>query len=199
MIPKISLDSRFDESRKVNKQSQQMTNHIVINANSPPVLSRSAESSDVEVKYDQPKETYANVYGYIPPPPDLEKFEAVEVQGEQLDRLLKENKAFKAENTALQIIQTMMKENPLYINKLILVDDEKLKRLLQLFTDADDIKIEIAEFDGTSCCSFSNSQTFRMVHAIYVIKDGLTKNLKYDYPEVTRRITELGINLKIVF
>ena len=195
MIPKISLDSRFDESTKVNKQTQQMTNNIVINSPcNPPVLSTTSERSIPEetIKYPDP-------YGFIQPPQDLNKYEAVEVKGDELDKLIRENKAFKAENTALQIIHVMMKENPLYINKLIIVDDEKLKLLLKLFTDADDVKIEIAEFDGTSCCSFTDTQRFQMVHAIYIIKDGLTKNLKYDFPDVTRRISELGINLKIVF
>lgn len=202
MIPKISLDSRIDESRKSNSQTQSLTNNIIItpheggglrSINSPVERSESSEDAVREPK------AYPNVYDFIQPPNDLHKYEAVEVRGTELDRLLRENKIFKAENTALQIIHVMMKENPLYINKLILVDDEKLKQLLKLFTEADDVKIEIAEFDGTSCCSFTDSQTFRFVHAIYIIKDGLTKNLKYDYPEVTRRITELGINLKVVF
>lgn len=201
MIPKISLDSRIDESRKQLTQTQNVTNHIVINspsdARAQPGVGPSTpkEQSDEAVKYSPETSPYA----FIQPPQDLFKYESVEVRGVELDKLIKENKEFKAENTALQIIQQMMKENPLYINKLILVDDEKLKLLIKLFTDAEDVKIEIAEFDGTSCCSFSDSQRFRFVHAIYVIKDGLTKNLKYDYPEVTRRISELGINLKVVF
>jgi hypothetical protein len=194
MIPKISLDASLDSSKKQANQTQSMSNHIVINTNSPTHVEASSEDS---VKYTPPSFN-PHVYDhFIQPPADLHKFEAVEVPGSQLDQLLKENKSFKAENTALQIIQLMMKENPLYVNSLILVDDEKLKLLLKLFTEADDVKIELSDFE-TSCCGYS-SETYRIVRAIYIIKDGVTKNLKYDYPEITRRFTELGINLKVVF
>ena len=203
MIPKISLDASLDSSKKQANQTQSMSNHIVINTNSPTHVEASSEDS---VKYtpSELKQTYTppsfnpHVYdNFIQPPADLHKFEAVEVPGSQLDQLLKENKSFKAENTALQIIQVMMKENPLYVNSLILVDDEKLKLLLKLFTEADDVKIELSDFE-TTCCGYS-SETYRTVRAIYIIKGGTTKNLKYDYPEITRKFTELGINLKVVF
>ena len=88
MIPKISLDSRIDESRKSSSQSQSMTNNIIIN--SP--VDRS-DSSEEAVR--TPRGSYPTVYDFIQPPSDPEKFEAVEVKGNELDQLLKENKLFK--------------------------------------------------------------------------------------------------------
>ena len=53
-----------------------------------------------------------------------------------------------------------------------------------------------AEDLGSGCCT---PHTYRKVHAIYVIKDGNTKNLKYDFPSITKELKDLGINTKIVW
>ena len=37
------------------------------------------------------------------------------------------------------------------------------------------------------------------VHAIYVIKGGDTKNLKYDFPDVVKELTELCVSTKYVY
>ena len=96
---------------------------------------------------------------------------------------------------ALKIIISMMKDNPIIVNKLILVDDAKLAQLVKLLTDADEVTID-AEDLGSGCCT---PHTYRKVHAIYVIKDGNTKNLKYDFPSITKELKDLGINTKIVW
>lgn len=180
MIPKISLDSRFDESNKINKQSQQMTNNIVINSNLPTTIT------------SQPEQPENNVV-YMPPPQNLYNIPEVQVVGSELDNILKENKQLRAESTAQQIIFEMIKTNPIYINKLILVDDEKLIKLLKLFTESDEVTLDINE-DISSCCGFNNTD-YRYVNTIYVKKNGKIENLKYSYPEVVKRITDLGINL----
>ena len=99
------------------------------------------------------------------------------------------------ENEALKIIIDMLRSNPILINKLILADDEKLAMLVKLFTNADEVHID-AEDLGEGCCS---AKTYRKVNAIYVIKDGNTKNLKYDYPDITKLLKDLGINTKLVW
>lgn len=184
MIPKISLDSRFDDSNKENKQT--LTNNIIINN------SASDSKKDVEVKYMQPDQAQ-----YIPPPINLYNIPEVQVSGSELDGLIKENKHLKSELFAQQIIFEMIKTNPIYINKLILVDDIKLIQLIKIFTEAEDVTLDINE-DISSCCGFNNTD-YRYVNTIYIKKDGKIQNLKYTYPEVVKRITELGINLKIVF
>jgi len=95
---------------------------------------------------------------------------------------------------ALKIIITMMRENPLYLNALILTDDVKLAELVRLLTGADEVIID-AEDIGANCFA----KTYRKVIAIYVIKNGNTKNLKYDYPEIMKELKDIGINTKFVW
>lgn len=95
---------------------------------------------------------------------------------------------------ALKIIITMMRENPLYLNSLILTDDAKLAKLVRLLTRADEVIIDSEDL-GANCFA----KTYRKVIAIYVIKNGNTKNLKYDYPEVMKELKDIGINTKFVW
>ena len=89
----------------------------------------------------------------------------------------------------------MMRSNPISVNKLIIADDKKLELLVKLLTNSDEVHID-AEDIGSGCFT---TNTYRKVNAIYVIKNGNTKNLKYDYPEVTRELKDLGINIKLVW
>ena len=108
------------------------------------------------------------------------------------------NQQIEASNScceALKIIIDMMKSNPIIINKLIVADDEKLSRLVLLLTNASEVIID-AEDLGAGCFT---GHTYRKVNAIYVIKDGKAKNLKYDFPDVMKTLKDLGINTKIVW
>ena len=98
------------------------------------------------------------------------------------------------ENEALKIIIDMQRNNPLLVNKLILADDVKLELLIKLLTNADEVHID-ADDVGSGC----TGNKYRKVNAIYVMKDGNTKNLKYDYPEITKELKDLGINTKFVW
>ena len=68
-------------------------------------------------------------------------------------------------------------------------------KFIALLTCADDVQID-ADDVGQGCIT---KNTYRKVHAIYVIKGTETKNLKYDYPAVTKELTELGISVKFVY
>ena len=117
---------------------------------------------------------------------------------EQQAALRELNQQIEASNScceALKIIIDMMKSNPIIINKLIVADDEKLSRLVLLLTNATEVIID-AEDLGAGCFT---GHTYRKVNAIYVIKDGNTKNLKYDFPDVMKTLKDLGINTKIVW
>ncbi len=95
----------------------------------------------------------------------------------------------------LKIIIDMMNNNPLMYNGCLLVDDAKLIELLLLMTQADEIQIDADDIlDG--CFS---GRTYRKVHAIYIIKDGDMKQLKYDYPELCQELNELKIMWKYVW
>ncbi len=95
----------------------------------------------------------------------------------------------------LKIIIGMMNNNPLIYNGCLLVDDEKLVELLLLVTQADEVQID-ADDILEGCFT---GRTYRKVHAIYIIKDGETKQLKYDYPELCQELNELKIMWKYVW
>ena len=101
----------------------------------------------------------------------------------------------KNENEVLKLIIDMQRNNPIIYNGYILADDIKLMKFIQLLTLADDVQID-AEDLGQGCISKNN---YRKVHAIYIIKGAETKNLKYDYPRVTKELTDLGISTKFVW
>ena len=99
------------------------------------------------------------------------------------------------ENEALKIIINILQNNPFYVNKFIVADDVKLMELIKLLTCADDIQMD-AEDIGQGCIT---KNKYRKVNSIYIIKDGDTKNLKYDFPSVTKELTELGVSTKFVW
>ena len=101
----------------------------------------------------------------------------------------------KNENEVLKLIIDMQRNNPLIYNGYIIADDVKLMKFIQLLTLADDVQLDADEL-GQGCISKKN---YRKIHAVYVIKDGETKNLKYDYPKVTKELTDLGISTKFVW
>ena len=95
----------------------------------------------------------------------------------------------------LKLLISMLRSNPLMYNGYIVADDETLMKFIQLLTCADDVQLD-AEDIGQGCIS---KKTYRKVHAIYIIKDNETKNLKYDYPKVMKELTDLGISCKFVY
>ena len=101
----------------------------------------------------------------------------------------------KNENEVLKLIIDMQRNNPIIYNGYILADDIKLMKFIQLLTLADDVQIDVEDL-GQGCLT---KKTYRKIHAIYVIKDGETKNLKYDYPRVTKEVSDLGISTKFVW
>lgn len=101
----------------------------------------------------------------------------------------------KNENEVLKTIIDIQRNNPIIYNGYILADDIKLMKFIQLLTFADDVQLDVEDL-GQGCLT---KKTYRKIHAIYVIKDGETKNLKYDYPRVMKELTDLGISTKFVW
>ena len=99
------------------------------------------------------------------------------------------------ENEALKIIINILQSNPFYVNRFIVADDVKLMELVKLLCDADDVQMD-ADDIGQGCIT---KNKYRKVHAIYVIKGGDTKNLKYDFPDVVKELTELCVSTKYVY
>ena len=99
------------------------------------------------------------------------------------------------EVAALKLIIGVLQDNPFYINKFVVADDDVLMEIIKLLTNADDIVMD-ADDIGEGCIT---KKTYRKVNAIYVIKDGETKNLKYSYPNIVQELTELHISFKFVW
>ena len=104
-------------------------------------------------------------------------------------------KALQNECDVLKLIIDMWKNNPLIYQGYIIADDTTLMKFVQLLTSADDVQIDADDL-GEGCMT---KKTYRKVHAIYVIKDGQTKNLKYDYPQVMKDLREYSISTKLVY
>lgn len=103
--------------------------------------------------------------------------------------------AIIAENKVLKLEIQMLQSNPVVVNKFIIADDAVLKEFVQALTFADEVQIDADDL-AQGCFS---SKTYRKVHNIFVIKDGETKNLKYDYPKVVKTLLDLRISTKFVW
>ena len=186
--------SRFGLTAKVDTQKQVVNvnpvNNINVNVRSPSDIqsgsgsgggSGSGKDQETSPEMD-PSNPYADIYIT----PTEENMTALKTR---LGEMENKYEAFK-------IILEMYKNNPIYVNKLILVDDVQLAGLVKLLTTSEEVTIDCEDI-GEGCLCGAN--TYRKVNAIYVKKNGNTLNLKYDFPEVTKQLKELGINIKIVW
>ena len=99
------------------------------------------------------------------------------------------------ENAVLKLIIDIQHNNPLIVNKYIVADDATLIKLVSLLCNATEVHIDA---DDVSCgCTTKN--TYRKVHAIFVVVNGETKNLKYDFSDVMYTLKELHISTKFVW
>lgn len=95
---------------------------------------------------------------------------------------------------ALSLIIEILENNPIIINKWVVADDQTLKQLILLLTDADEVDIQIGDIDcGCSQTKYSNIQ------CIYVIKDGTAQNFKYSCPNACRILDTHRISTNLVW
>ena len=99
------------------------------------------------------------------------------------------------ENAVLKLIIDIQHSNPIVLNKFIIADDATLVKLVALLCNASEVHID-ADDVGTGCIT---KNTYRKVHSIFVVVDGKTKNLKYDFADVMYQLKELHISTKYVF
>ena len=138
--------------------------------------------------------------GTVPPtPPATEQHPGVEnnviYPDPEASVKYTEYRRLKSENEVLKIIIDMLRNNPLMYNGYVIADDEKLMKLIQLLTNADDVQIE-ADDIGEGCFT---TRTYRKIHTIYIITNGTTQNLKYNFPGIMKELTDLGISVKYVW
>ena len=171
--------SRLGLTAKVDNQKQVVTvnpvNNINVNVRSPAEIQN---ESDKTVIYPDDSGIY------------------VQATQENINKLTSDLAQQMSNNEALKIIISMFKDNPIFVNALLLTDDEKLAQLVKLLTNADEVNIDAENIGEMGCCT---PRMYRKVNAIYVITNGNTKNLKYDYPDIMKQLKDLGINTKIVW
>lgn len=96
----------------------------------------------------------------------------------------------------LKLVIDAYKNNAIYYNKYVVLTDTDLCNLLQTILHADEISITYDEdFDAYCCCL---SSTFSKIDGIYVVKDDVRYNLKYNYNDVYNMIDSYSISLSYV-
>lgn len=194
--------SKFGLSAKLDTHKQVVTvkpiNNISVNVRSPSDVQRATaldeRSSEKEGETSETKTTTLNVDSIA----DANPYANIYIEPTQENMVALQTRLGEMENRyeASKIIVEMYRDNPVLVNKLLLVDDLQLASLVKLLTSADEVTIDCEDI-GEGCTCGVN--TYRKVNAIYVIKNGSTLNLKYDFPEITKQLKELGINIKIVW
>ena len=106
-----------------------------------------------------------------------------------------EKQTLLRENRVLRIIIDILHGNPLIVNKYIIADDELLVEMIRLLCNADEVQLD-AEDVGEGCMT---KNKYRKVNSVYVVADGKTQNLKYDFPSVMKTLRDLHISTKYVW
>ena len=115
------------------------------------------------------------------------------VQYKTQDELDKE--ALLREINVLKLIINIQHSNPMIVNKYIVADDEALAKMVGLLCNASEVHLD-ADDVGVGCIS---KKTYRKVNSIYVVVNGETLNLKYDFPSVMKTLKDLHISTKFVW
>ena len=116
-----------------------------------------------------------------------------EVQYKTADELEKE--ALLREINVLKLIIDIQHSNPMIVNKYIIADDQALAKMVALLCNANEVHLDADDL-GVGCVS---KKTYRKVNSIYVVVNGETLNLKYDFPAVMKTLKDLHISTKYVF
>ena len=106
-----------------------------------------------------------------------------------------EKAALLREINVLKLIINIQHSNPIIVNKYIVADDDALGKMVGLLCNASEVHLD-AEDVGVGCIS---KKTYRKVNSIYVVVNGETLNLKYDFPAVMKTLKDLKISTKYVW
>ena len=115
------------------------------------------------------------------------------IQYKTQDELEKE--ALLREINVLKLIIDIQHSNPMIVNKYIIADDDALGKMVGLLCNASEVHLD-AEDAGVGCIS---KKTYRKVNSIYVVVNGETLNLKYNFPAVMKTLKDLHISTKYVW
>ena len=107
----------------------------------------------------------------------------------------REKESLLREINVLKLIIDIQHSNQMIVNKYIIADDEALGKMVGLLCNASEVHLD-ADDVGVGCIT---KKTYRKVHSIYVVVNGETLNLKYDFPSVMKTLKDLHISTKYVF
>ncbi len=96
----------------------------------------------------------------------------------------------------LKLIIDAHKNNVIHYNNYIVLTDENLCNLIQTILHADEINITYDEDFDAYCCVLSSK--FSKIDNIYIKKNDVSYNLKYDYNDVYSIIEAYSISVKFV-
>ena len=108
---------------------------------------------------------------------------------------LAEKNALLREINVLKLIIDIQHSNPMIVNKYIIADDDALGKMVGLLCNATEVHLD-ADDVGVGCIT---KKTYRKVNSIYVVVNGETLNLKYDFPAVMKTLKDLHISTKYVW
>ena len=106
-----------------------------------------------------------------------------------------EKETLLREINVLKLIIDIQHSNPMIVNKYIIADDNALAKMVGLLCNASEVHLD-AEDVGVGCIT---KKTYRKIYSIYVVVNGETLNLKYDFPAVMKTLKDLHISTKYVF
>ena len=139
------------------------------------------------------KVSYENPYESLPNERDLTTIEDIRNTYKQLNETIKEKENIAK---ALTIMLNLIENNPLIINKLIIAPSDVLTELIKLLTSSDEVKFNYL-FDADVGCTCGVNK-YVAIDKIYVIKNGETKIMKYDYPDAIQLLDQHRISYKFV-
>ena len=147
-------------------------------------------SEPTTVQYPPPMEQPNGEFVSVSPQAAMSTFTATPIVDDDPEKA-----KLLRENAVLKLIIDIQHSNPLIVNKYIIADDAALMQMVALLCNASEVHID-ADDVGRGCLS---KNTYRKVHSIYVVVDGQTKNLKYDFSDVMKTLKDLHISVKYVF
>ena len=181
-------------SSMINLKASRKTPTINISANpvtNVHVTNRDAAAATTTVHYPDPNGPVQGEFVSVMPQavttftPDMTELQS---DNPEVAKLLREN-------AVLKLIIDIQHSNPLIVNKYIIPDDATLIKLVSLLCNASEVHIDAEDVE----CGCTTKNTYRKVHAIFVVVNGETKNLKYDFSDVMYTLKELHISTKYVF
>ena len=158
-------------SSMINLKSDRKTGTINVGVSPITNINVNSNSTETKVQYQPPAETT------------------------QTDKKDPEKEALLREINVLKLIIDIQHSNPMVVNKYIVADDDALGKMVGLLCNASEVHLD-ADDVGVGCIS---KKTYRKVNSIYVVVNGETLNLKYDFPAVMKTLKDLHISTKYVW